>query len=131
MDQSSSKQKQTIAATALVAGGIFSQPLLSDIATSTEDICEEHGITFCNAVVLGEVITSVLDEDTPPSLHQSNTPCIPNRVAKHDFLWKITSDLLADAFGVLKGSQGLASDHALEAMVELGLWEEPSQIGID
>jgi hypothetical protein len=46
MDQSSSKQKQTIAATALVADGIFSQPLLSDIATSTQDICEEHGICW-------------------------------------------------------------------------------------
>jgi hypothetical protein len=50
----------------------------------------KKGITFCNVIV---------PEDTPHPLH--NTQCVPNRVGKHDFLWKITGDVLADAFGIL------------------------------
>lgn len=84
-------------------------------------IGEEQGITFCNVVVLAELILSTL-----PPHHQPNTLCVPKRV---DFQREIANHVLTEHLRNIERATRVSSERTLEARVELGLWQEPNQRG--
>jgi hypothetical protein len=78
---------------------------------SASGVSKEQSITFHNAVVLRECIPYVLNEDVVPPFHQSNTSCVSNGVAEHDFLWKITDDVLTECLWNLECTIRVVGDY--------------------
>jgi hypothetical protein len=53
----------------------------------------------------------MLNEDAVPPFHQSNTSCVSNGVAEHDFLWKITNDVLTQRLWNLECTTRVVGDY--------------------